>query len=108
MKQFGSVRRLALDTKQNVECSGTGWRNIWVRVYRLCFHYGQYEGIGPRREQIRAVSGTEFLAGQRTIAAQEVLGRGPLLTFQLQFKQFDCCTPAAANNKSIALCLQFR
>jgi hypothetical protein len=41
---------------------------------------------GARVGQIRAASGTEFLAGQRAIAAQKILGRGSLLIFQLQLK----------------------
>src|SRR6202035_1525365 len=38
MKQFGGIRRLALDPKQDVESSRAGWRNHRMRVPSSWFH----------------------------------------------------------------------
>ncbi len=89
VKQFGCVGRLALNAKQNIECSSAGWRNRRSRTLSLGFHSRQYDGSGRRRGEIRVALHPELLAGPRTITANELSGRGPLLPFQLHFEKFD-------------------
>lgn len=38
MKEFGCIRRLALDAEQDVESGSAGWRNRRVRVSSFWFH----------------------------------------------------------------------
>jgi hypothetical protein len=63
MEEFGSIRRLALDAKQDVESGSAGRRNGWPGILRLRFHCGQYDGSGRCGEEIRAALRAELLPG---------------------------------------------
>src|SRR6202023_1463128 len=106
VKEFGCVGRLALNAKQNIECSSAGWRNRRSRALSLGFHSRQYDGSGRGRGEIRVALHPELLAGPRTIASNELCGRGSLLPFQLNFEKFDRGLAAAADKKTIAFRLQ--
>jgi len=83
MEQLGGVRRLTLNAKQDVESSRASRGNRGSRILGFFFHCGQYDGSGRCKEEIRTALGAELFAGQRTIAANEVRGRGAPLAFQL-------------------------
>ena len=63
VKQFGAVRRLALDAEQDVESSGPGWRDRRSRVSGLRFHFCQYDGSRECGKEIRLPYGPSFSPG---------------------------------------------
>ena len=106
MEKFGSVRRFALDAKQNVERSGARWGNCSLRILGFGLHSRQYDGSSRRGENNRAALRAERLAGLETIAVNKVSSGRSFLAFQLHFEKFDSGAFAAADKKMIAFWCQ--